>query len=709
MPDRCLSTATLLAFLAAALGAQPGNTPAPARPSSQPSARPSSQQPPIKTGVNLVRVDVYPTASGGVAVMDLKAADFEVLEDGASQRLETFEHVVIQPAGPQSARRDPSSQNEMLQAAANPRSRVFVIFLDTPNVSVEGAHRINEPLIRLIDRVLGPDDLVGVMTPAMAASQLVLGRKTDVIEESLRRNWPWGSRSTFMLDEREQMYEACYPKTVGEAGRSYSVVAWEMIRRKRERATLEALQDLVTYLHAVREERKAILTVTEGWLRFKDNPEMMNLRSDPVTGWQEPVPGRDPVVVGPTGQPTLNDPRRHPQERSRTECDADRLRLATMDNDQFFRDLLADANRANASFYPIDPRGLAVFDTAVGPHKEEFLPPVLDGRNLRSRQDAMYELAANTDGIAVLNNNDLDAGLKRISDDLTSYYLLGYNSTNTKLDGTFREIRVRVKRPGVQVRARRGYRAATVKEATAARRSAGRPDPGGATSAFTAAMSTLGRIRPDATFRVNAATMAASGVVWVAGEIVPGGPAAREMSLGATADVEVAGEQASGSARVQLKPGERTFLTSVTLASIGSYVDVRVRLVPEVGTALTDAVRLEVGPVLSHPLLFRRGLTTANRMVPAADFRFSRTERLRIEVPAASGSKPVGARLMDRAGNPLDIPVAATERLDESSGQLWIAAEMALAPLAPSDYAIEVSFTSSGVEQRVLTAIRLGR
>ena len=58
-----------------------------------------------------------------------------------------------------------------------------------------------------------------------------------------------------------------------------------------------------------------------------------------------------------------------------------------------------------------------------------------------------------TDGLAMLNSNDLRQQLGRIADDLTSYYLLGYYSTNPKLDGKYREIKVRVKRlsPGTWV------------------------------------------------------------------------------------------------------------------------------------------------------------------------------------------------------------------------------------------------------------------
>ena len=63
-----------------------------------------------------------------------------------------------------------------------------------------------------------------------------------------------------------------------------------------------------------------------------------------------------------------------------------------------------------------------------------------------------------------MDNNNIELGVKRIVDDVSSYYLLGYYSTNAKLDGRFRSIKVRVKRSGVDVRARRGYKAPTEEE-----------------------------------------------------------------------------------------------------------------------------------------------------------------------------------------------------------------------------------------------------
>ena len=83
---------------------------------------------------------------------------------------------------------------------------------------------------------------------------------------------------------------------------------------------------------------------------------------------------------------------------------------------------------------------------------------------MAARQGGLRELAGNTDGAVVLNTNDVKGGMARMMGDLWSYYLMQYYSTNTELDGRFRSITVRVKRPGVRVRARRGYRGRTAEE-----------------------------------------------------------------------------------------------------------------------------------------------------------------------------------------------------------------------------------------------------
>jgi len=696
---RSLVTTGVLAFVTAALGAQ--------QPPQQTTDQKDAQQPPrFRVESNFVRIDAYPLRDGK-PVMDLKGEDFQVFEDGAAQKIETFEHVVVRPAGPQSERTDVSSQRESLQAAANPRNRVFVIFLDTPHVMVDSAHHINEPLIRMLDRIIGPDDLVGVMTPAMAANQIVLGRKTQVIEDSLRQNWPWGTRFSLLRDNTEASYETCYGLTGG--GGRQSELSKELIARKRERATLDSLQDLVRYLRTVREERKAIITVSEGWLLYGPNRAIVEPKGDPQTGHMEPIPGVDPVGVGLNGKLTTKDPRNRSEGAlTNSECAADRFHLAMIDDKQYFKDIMDEANRANASFYPIDPRGLPAFDNPIGP---EAPPPItVDQAMLKQRIEILRTLAENTDGMAVVNSNDLDRGLKRISDDFTSYYLLGYYSTNSKLDGQFRSVKVKVKQPGIDVRARRGYRAATQAEVTAARTAADAPIPE-SKRAVESAIDRLGRARADTRFLINAVmAKGTQPTLWVAGELMPpvsGRP--DEFAQGGTADIEAKTSSGSQTTRVTLRPGERTFVTSV--AGVGSgeiAVVARVRA-PDGGLPISDTMRVEAGTEGAQPMFFKRSPSTGNRLVPTADTRFSRTERVRLEIPVDADVKPGAGRVLDRAGQPIPVPVAVGERKDEVSGQRWITADVVLAPLAAADYGIEVEIAGPTASQRIVTAIRIVR
>ncbi len=699
---RLSRAAVVLVILA--LGAWPSaQSPAPAAqapPSAQappPSAQgqppqQGEQRPTFRSEANFVRVDVYPTRDGK-PVTDLGTADFQISEDGVPQKIETFEHVVVRPAGAEAERIEPNSQRDMLQAIENPRHRVFVIFLDPVNVDFENSHAVAEPLIRLINRILGPDDLVGVMTPDMSATELVLSRRTEVTEERLRQHWRWSSRFAHMNDDRENAYLECYMPVVLPG------VAEEMIARKRERETLEALQDLVRYLNSLREERKAILTVTQGWNLFTPNQDLLKIPSDGTV----PVPSVDPVGVGPNGKLTTKDPR-DMRSQSSMQCEADRMRLANIDDERFLRDIVNEANRSNATFYPINPRGLAVFETPIS----AGVPLPVDAKLLRTHQESMRSLADGTDGIAVMNTNDLDTGLRKISDDLTSYYLLGYYSTNPNLDGGYRTLKVRVTRPGVAVRARRGYRAASAEEVARARTAAAAPDVD-VKAPLESALNMLAQVRPDSRIRLRATPSPGTGLLWIAGEVSSTAGRSDEWGQGARADLQVSKGAETAVARVTIKPGDRTFLTSVKLpAGAGALAEVQARISPADvdGSPATDAIRVAADP---QPLFYRRGPTTGNRQVATADPRFTRAERVRLEVPAGEGAKAGAGRLLDRTGQPLAVPVTMGERTDAATGQRWITADVVLAPLAPADYVVEIGVTEGTGESRILTGIRVTR
>ncbi len=134
------------------------------------------------------------------------------------------------------------------------------------------------------------------------------------------------------------------------------------------------------------------------------------------------------------------------------------------------------------------------------------MPPSLDAAWLRERYNGLRDMAAQTDGEAVLDTNDISGAMKKVFADVGSYYLLSYYSTNPKLDGRFRRIRVEVKRQDVQVRSRPGYLAPTEAEARAAgamidRASAGRNTP---PPSVTRALDALAPARGNLPVRVQA-------------------------------------------------------------------------------------------------------------------------------------------------------------------------------------------------------------
>jgi VWFA-related protein len=736
---------------------------APAQPAGQAPARheadPSEQQPTFRLEASYVRVDVYPTADGR-PVGDLTVDDFELLEDGVPQRIEQFERVALTAPTAREARRDPSTVAEGREQAADPRRRVFVIFLDTTHATLEGSYHARQPLVTMLERLIGAEDLFAVMTPEMDARGIVFARRTEGFDTMLRRNWEWGRRdNSVKLDPEELQLEYCFPEHdsglrcrapgggfIVQPADAYRGVASQLIQRKRERQVLDALDDLVGYLGTVREERKAVITVTQGWQIFRPKPELARLQECD----QAPVGTR--VGTGPDGRITTDKDAAQaagPGSVSRAQCHQTALQLALLDHWPRFQELMQRANRFNVSFYPFDTRGLAVFDRHIGLRDDRIRddpgewpdrrdprqrtpggdsPLERDRDALNRRLQAMQALADNTDGLAIVNTNDLDGGAKRIVDDLSMYYLLGYYSSNAALDGKWRKIGVRVKRPGVDVRARRGYRALRPEDVMTLEGTGGAGGAGEAAVpaervAFDAAIASLAGVRPNVPWRAHAAWYfdEASGAsrpgrVWVTAELDPSTLRDGGWAAGGTLMVSLATADgtAIGDAQGRLEPGSRFVAVELGTDRAPASGDllVRLRMRPAEGALpLTDTLRIPMpaaGVPAAAARLLRAGPATAQRPVPTADLRFRRTERARLELPLAGGATGVTAELLDRAGTPIGaIPVTATLEPPDASGTAWAAAEVALAPLAAGDYAVRVTVTRAGGTVHSLAGIRV--
>jgi VWFA-related protein len=640
-------------------------------------------QPTFRTEANYVRVDAYPTHDGA-PVLDLKQNDFEIVENGAVQRIEQFEHVLVTGNTPQELRREPNTVAESREAIQNPRSRVFVVFLDIGHVEVEGSHRIRQPLIDTLNKLIGEDDLVAVMTPEMSALDLTFARKTTTLEGLLTRHWYWGERGQMVkTDPVEQEYEACFPPPNER-------VAQAMIARRREKQTLDAFQDLARYLRGAREERKAVIVVTDGWVLYTPDERL--------AGSAVPTAGPEIGLNPGTGRLQSGNANR-PGEIGTDQCLRDLMFLSRLDNASEFRQILDEANYANTSFYPIDPRGLPVFDSPIS----NPLPLAVDAAALRTQANSLRMLAENTDGLAMVNSNNLEGSFRKIVADLSSYYLLGYYSSG-KLDGKFHSITVRVKRPGVAVRARRGYLAASPAAAPTTSGGGSTAAPTGPADmdapAVAAAITPLANFTREVPLRTGVAAGWRTGdrpsaFVVVEGEL----SASREYEDlwrgGATTAIELAPNDGPSvaSARVTIPAGTRSFravLTPSQPLAPGDYV-VRTSARGSDAIPLRDTLRLTLAasPLASGAIWFRHGPSTMNKDTPTADLRFRRSEQAIVEVPTSATAAPA-VRLLDRLGKALAIPVASSQR-DDTDGTRWTRAQVALAPLGTGDYVIELS------------------
>jgi VWFA-related protein len=199
--------------------------------------------------------------------------------------------------------------------------------------------------------------------------------------------------------------------------------------RHRAHVAFSTAYDLMRNLEKLQNRRKAVIYVSSG---YDFNPFEKGRLEEQATRFNT------------NAEDLKTDPFFMQQQSSQALAEGDLVRELA--------EITRAANRANATLYTIDPRGLiAGQDLDEEVDTQDWLAYV------RETQDSLRVLAEETGGIAVVNQNDFDKALKRIDAETSDYYVLGYYSSNPDPLKRVRRIEVKTSRPGLAVMHRTSY------------------------------------------------------------------------------------------------------------------------------------------------------------------------------------------------------------------------------------------------------------
>jgi len=377
---------------------------------------PPAQAPTFRVATTLVTTDVIPRDASGRFVADLSAAEVTLLEDGVPQTLESFALVhggrttnLLTPA--------PAAVEGVIvpprpAGAGTHGGRVVLIVVDDLHFEAEYTPHVRRLVQTMATTLLHDDDLVAMVSTGPSAVEIGGTRDRSQIAAAASSIRGSGVTATeiFQLPETSQ----------GAAD-----------LRRRAQVAFQTAYRMLRELEQVRDRRKVVLYLSSGY------------DLDPFAAGRQSA---DRIQGGRAADPT--------RFLVETDNPYQRLPAVTADLDLFayMRELTLAANRANATLYTVDPRGLSgVVDAGQAVDQSEWRT------YLQKTQSSLRYLAQETGGYAVVNANDFAREFARIDAETSDYYLLGYYSTNPDTSRRVRTLSVRVRRPGVTVAARSAY------------------------------------------------------------------------------------------------------------------------------------------------------------------------------------------------------------------------------------------------------------
>ena len=395
--------ATFLVWMLAAFAQQQ-----PQPPPQQPNAPLQKGSYKFESTTQLVIVNVSAKDKDGKPVEGLKATDFTVTEDGKPQAVKVFEFQRLEetaapeivtapaPAAAAPAAPPPPVVAAAVQTTITPARpgeikykdrRLLVLYFDFQGMPPDDQMRVQGNALKFIKTQMTPSDLVAIMT--YAGELKVLQDFTEDRDAAIK------TIGKLVIGQASDMGNVVSDDSAEDTGAAFTAddSEFNIFNTDRQLSSLEAAVKMLATLP----EKKALVYFGSG------------------------------------------------------------VQRNGIDNDAQLRATINAALRSNVSFYPVDARGLVasspVGNANVGAsggggrgNGGNFSGSAVASRqsSLQGSQDTLYALANDTGGKLFVDSNDLSAGVVQAQKDISSYYILGYYTTNAALDGKYRRIKVAI-------------------------------------------------------------------------------------------------------------------------------------------------------------------------------------------------------------------------------------------------------------------------
>ena len=387
--------------------------------------------------VSVTNVDVVVTDSKGQPITDLAAADFEVRQDGVVQPLTNFSFIRNAPPAPaEDAPPATPAPAPLLEPATPQATRAhLIVFFDELHLTVPGKNRALKSLREYLPTVVGPNVEVQLVTwdralrirgpfttnvPVLSSLLDSIGQETTLGEFAKRE------RDRIIREIDTALMSDARTRSVLLQNVVSSIRAWCDMQAPDVDATIDALRASFSAVAGV-EGRKMLFVITEKFT---------------------PIPGRDLWDYLLYGAARTGSAMPLPQG-----ANVNGLTFTNWDRSPSFRTLTRAANAAGISLVAIDAEGLTT-DELLTAENAAGIGRMDESIGQQDMQTAFGLLADETGGKLIVGRNDLGLALKDMEADWMTYYSLGYESPSVK-PGEPRSIRVKVKRPGANVRSRK--------------------------------------------------------------------------------------------------------------------------------------------------------------------------------------------------------------------------------------------------------------